>query len=47
MARTLGSRIELLISDVNLRASMNGIDLARRLTAANPFMKVLLMSAAD
>jgi DNA-binding NtrC family response regulator len=47
MSCTLDGRVELLISDVNLRASMSGIDLARRLMAANPFMKVLLMSAAD
>jgi DNA-binding NtrC family response regulator len=47
IARKLGRRIELLISDVNLSASINGVELARDLAMANPSMKVLLMSGAD
>jgi DNA-binding response OmpR family regulator len=47
IARKLGRRIELLISDVNLSASINGVELARNLARANPSMKVLLISGAD
>jgi DNA-binding response OmpR family regulator len=47
IARKLGRRIALLISDVNLSASLNGVELARELAMADPSMKVLLMSAAD
>src|ERR1700722_3805449 len=47
IAQKLGRRIELLISDVNLSASINGVELARNLARANPSMKVLLISAAD
>jgi DNA-binding NtrC family response regulator len=46
-ARRASGPIELLISDINLSAVMNGIDLARQLVVSNPSMKVLLMSAAD
>lgn len=45
--RSSASPIELLISDINLSSSMNGIDLASQLAAANPSMKVLLMSGTD
>jgi DNA-binding NarL/FixJ family response regulator len=45
MAQKLGQRIELLISDINLSASIDGVELARELAMANPSMKVLLMSA--
>jgi len=46
-ARNFGGRIDLLISDINLSASLNGIDLARALVTRTPSMKVLLISAAD
>ena len=46
-ARSIDSPIELLISDIDLSSSMNGIDLARQLVAANPSMKVLLMFGTD
>jgi DNA-binding NtrC family response regulator len=46
-ARSMDSPIELLISDIDLSSSMNGIDLARQLLFANPSMKVLLMSGSD
>ena len=39
--------IDLLISDIDLSASMNGIDLARELTALNPSIRVLLISGAE
>jgi DNA-binding NtrC family response regulator len=47
IARKLGRRVGLLISDVNLSSSINGVELARNLARANPSMKVLLISAAD
>jgi DNA-binding NtrC family response regulator len=46
-ARNFAGRIDLLISDVNLSASLNGVDLARALTTRTPSMKVLLISAAE
>ena len=46
-ARNIPGRIDLLISDIDLRAPINGVDLARALTRANPSMNVLLMSAAE
>jgi len=46
-ARNFAGRIDLLISDVNLSASLNGVDLARALITRTPSMKVLLISAAD
>lgn len=47
VACKIGRPIDLLISDINLSADINGIDLARELAATNPSMKVLLMSAGD
>ena len=47
IARKIGRPIDLLISDINLSAGINGIDLARQLAATNPSMKVLLMSGGD
>jgi DNA-binding response OmpR family regulator len=47
MARKIGGPIDVLISDIDLSAHMNGIELGRRLVIANPSMKVLLISAAD
>ncbi len=47
VARKLGRWIDILISDVNLSASINGVELAHNLARANPSMKVLLISAAD
>ena len=45
-AREAGRSINLLISDVNLCSSQNGIDLAHELAAYDPAMKILLMSAS-
>jgi DNA-binding NtrC family response regulator len=45
IAQKLGRPIDLLISDINLSAGIDGIDLARKLATTNPSMKVLLMSA--
>jgi DNA-binding NtrC family response regulator len=47
IARRTGRPIDLLISDIDLSAARTGIDLACELTAGNPSMHVLLMSAAD
>jgi DNA-binding NtrC family response regulator len=47
IARKIGGAIDVLISDIDLSARMNGIKLARELAMTNPSMKVLLMSAAD
>jgi len=47
IAQKIGRPIDLLISDINLSAGINGIDLARELAVTNPSMKVLLMSAGD
>ena len=47
MARNIGGPIDLLISDIDLRASINGVDLARALARANPSMNVLLISAVE
>jgi DNA-binding NtrC family response regulator len=47
MARDIGSRVDLLISDIDLRASIDGVDLARALAKVNPSMQVLLMSAVE
>jgi len=47
IARKMSRPIDLLISDIDLSAPMNGIDLARELTALNPSMRVLLISGFD
>jgi DNA-binding response OmpR family regulator len=47
MAQKIGAPIDVLISDIDLSACMNGIELARQLAMANPSLKVLWMSAAD
>ena len=44
MTRRLARPIDLLISDIDLRSAKNGIDLAREISAANPWVKVLLIS---
>jgi hypothetical protein len=45
VARALARPIDLLITDVG--SSINGVGLARALSASHPGMKVLLMSARD
>jgi len=45
MAHSCGRSIELLISDIDLAAGKSGIDLARELSARDPSLNVLLMSA--
>ena len=47
LARRIGRPIGLLISDINLGAAKNGIDLARELCDIHPSMKVLLMSGDE
>lgn len=47
MARKAGYSIDLLISDIQLSAFKNGIDLAHEMKANNPAMKVMLMSGSD
>ena len=47
IAQKIGRPVDLLISDINLSAGINGIDLARELATTNPSMKVLLMSAGN
>jgi DNA-binding NtrC family response regulator len=47
IARKMNRPIDLLISDIDLSASMNGIGLARELRALNPSMKVLLISGSE
>jgi response regulator RpfG family c-di-GMP phosphodiesterase len=47
IARKMNRPIDLLISDIDLCAPMNGIDLARELSALNPSIRVLLISGAD
>ena len=45
MARSIGQPIDLLISDIDLGTSMNGVELARALSASELAIHVLLMSA--
>lgn len=47
IARVVGRSIDLLISDINLKSSASGMDLARELSFTNPAMRILLMSATD
>jgi DNA-binding NtrC family response regulator len=47
IAHRNGRPIDLLISDIDLSATRTGVDLARELTASNPSIRVLLISAAD
>jgi two-component system, response regulator PdtaR len=44
MMRMLSRPIDMLISDIDLRSAKNGIDLAHEISAANPWLKVLLIS---
>ena len=45
MARSIGQPIDLLISDIDLGTSRNGVALARALSASELAINVLLMSA--
>ena len=47
LAHTIGRPIDLLVSDIDLRAAKTGIDLARELARSYPPMAVLLISARD
>ena len=47
IARKMNRPVDLLISDIDLSASMNGIELARELRTLNPSMRVLLISGSD
>jgi DNA-binding NtrC family response regulator len=46
-AEVLRSPVRLLVSDIGLPGGKNGIDLAREMTARDPSLRVLLMSAGD
>ncbi len=46
-AEKMNQPIDLLISDMDLNSPMNGVGLARKLSALNPSMKVLLISGCD